>query len=67
MSTKHVKFRTDDNSEMLEIYVDGELFGEGNYWDFDFVRDSINLLTKLDIDVSVEDYEYDDFDDEEVR
>lgn len=58
--TKSVKFRVDDDSEMLEVWIDGECVNEGNFWDYDFVRDVPDLLSKLGLDVEVEDYEYDD-------
>ena len=57
---KTVKFRVDDMREMLEVYVDGKCVNEGNFWDYDFVRDVPDLLSKLGVDVDVEDYEYDD-------
>lgn len=58
--SKSVKFRVDDNSEMLEVYIDDKLVNEGNFWDYDFVRDVPSLLSKLGFDIEVEDYEYDD-------
>lgn len=58
--TKSIKFRVDDMSEMLEVYIDGKCVNEGNFWDFDFVRDVPDLLHKLDVNVTVEEYEYDD-------
>ena len=62
---KSVKFRVDDMSEMCEVWVDGKRVNEGNFWDFDFVRDTPDLLSALGVKVEVENYEYDNgFDDE---
>ena len=58
--TKSIKFRVDDMSEMMEVWIDGKRVNEGNFWDFDFVRDVPDLLHTLGIKVEVEDYEYDD-------
>lgn len=57
---KSVKFRVDNDSEVLEIWIDGKCVNEGNFWDYDFVRNTPDLLSKLGVDVDVEEYEYDD-------
>jgi hypothetical protein len=58
--TKSVKFRVDDLSEMLEVYIDDKCVRNGNFWDFDFVNDVPDLLKTLGVPVTVEEYEYDD-------
>ncbi|MNR11974.1 hypothetical protein D3C85_1283000 [compost metagenome] len=58
--TKSVKLLVDDDCEMLCVEVNGEVYSEGNFWDFDFQSDLIKILTKLGINVEVEDYEYED-------
>ena len=60
MSKKEVLFRIDNASEMLEVVIDGELWCDGNFWDFDFVRDAPSLLDKLGVDNSEEYYSYGD-------
>lgn len=64
--TKSVKFRVDEMSEMLEVYIDGKLWQTGNFWDFDFLGMSQELLHRVGVQVEVEEYEYDDgFEDKE--
>ena len=60
MTNKSVLFRKDEDCEMLEVYVDGKLWRQGNYWDFDFERDVHYLLDKLGIENSEETYSYED-------
>lgn len=62
---KSVKFRVDDLSEMLEVYIDGKCVNSGNFWDFDFVRDAPDLLNSVGVKVSVEEYSYDDGEEED--
>ena len=53
-----VLIKEDCDSEMMEIYVNGELFDSGNFWDFD-TRDTLeSVLEKLNVKVSREDLEY---------
>lgn len=53
-----VLIKEDCDSEMMEIYVNGELFDSGNFWDFD-TRDTLeSVLEKLNVKVSREDFEY---------
>lgn len=49
MSKKEVLFRVDNDSEMLEVVIGGEVWLSGNFWDFDFVRDAPSLLDKLGV------------------
>lgn len=58
MKQKSVLFRNDEDCEMLEIYIDGKLWRAGNYWDFNFPSDVVELLDKLGVDNSEEDYSY---------
>lgn len=58
MIKKEVLFRVDNDSEMLEVVIGGEVWLSGNFWDFDFVRDVPNLLDKLGVDNYEEDYSY---------
>jgi len=60
MSKKEVLFRVDNDSEMIEVVIGGEVWLSGNFWDFDFVRDVPNLLDKLGVDNYEEDYSYGD-------
>lgn len=62
--SKCVKFRVDEMSEMLEVYIDDKVYMTGNFWDFDFVRDVPDLLDKLGVSNHQEDYdcEEEDFD-----
>lgn len=61
MTKKSVLFRKDESCEMLEVYVDGKLWREGNYWDFNFAEgDVLDLLDKLAIENSEETYSYED-------
>lgn len=61
MTKKSVLFRKDESCEMLEVYVDGKLWREGNYWDFNFAEgDVLDLLDKLGIENSEETYSYED-------
>ena len=57
---KQVTFRQDDNCEMLEVYVDGEHWRTGNYWDFNFENDVPDLLKELGVKVNTESYNYDE-------
>jgi hypothetical protein len=65
MTKKVVKFRTDYDSEMVEVYINDKLWRDGNLWDFDFVRDAQELLEKIGVEVETEDYSYDTDEDEE--
>lgn len=56
MSKKEVLFRIDNDSEMLEVVIDGVVWLSGNFWDFDFIRDAPSLLDKLGINNSEEYY-----------
>lgn len=58
--SKTVKFRVDEMSEMLEVYIDGKQVREGNFWDFDFVNDVPDLLKAVGVKFESEEYEYDD-------
>lgn len=58
--TKSVKFRVDEMSEMLEVYIDGKCIREGNFWDFDFVNDVPDLLEAVGVKFESEEYECDD-------
>lgn len=65
MSGKLVTFRTDYDSEMLEVLINGKVWLAGNFWDFDFVRDVPDLLDKLGVINDQEDYNYGDEGEEE--
>lgn len=62
--SKSVEFRVDESCEMLAVYIDGKCWREGNYWDFDFVRDVPSLLDKLGIENYEEEYSYEDEEEE---
>ena len=62
---KTVTLRTDENSEMAQLYINDKLWREGNFWDFNFIQDIPFLLSKLGIDCVEEDYEY--FDEEDIE
>ena len=55
-----VVIRTDDDYEMYEIIVDGKVVDGGNFWDFNFPDDLENILEKVEVDVSTEDYNYEE-------
>lgn len=57
---KSVLLRTDENSEILELYIDGKLWREGNFWDFNLIEDLPDILGKLGVDYDEETYEYGD-------
>lgn len=57
---KRVKFRQDENCEMLEVYIDGEHWRTGNFWDFKFENDVPDLLSALGIETKIENYSYDE-------
>lgn len=63
--TKSITFRVDNDCEMLEVLIDGKVWREGNFWDFDFVQDVPALLDKLGIVNDEEDYTYDEEGEEE--
>jgi hypothetical protein len=48
-----VDFLVDNNSEMLEVIVNGRTVAFGNFWDFDYMRDVPSLLRELGINVEV--------------
>ena len=55
-----VIFKRDNTNEMLSIeFLDGSSL-TGNFWDFDFMRDGIDVLRKCGVEVIVEDYEDED-------
>jgi len=56
--TKSVLLKTDDGSEMAELYINGKLWREGNFWDFSLIEDLPSILEKLGIDCEEENYEY---------
>jgi hypothetical protein len=56
--TKSVLLKTDDSSEMAELYINGKLWREGNFWDFNLIEDLPSILEKLGIDCEEENYEY---------
>lgn len=56
-----VKVRVDYDTEMLEVYVDGENVFYGNFWDFNRPHDLIDLLSTISsVKLHVEEYEYHD-------
>jgi len=59
-----VEFRLDASCEMLAVYINGKCWREGNYLDFDFVRDVPSLLDKLGIENYEEEYSYEDEEEE---
>lgn len=58
MSKKEVMFRVDNDSEMLEVYINDDCVMSGNFWDFNFVTDVPSLLDKLGIINYEEEYSY---------
>lgn len=54
MNKNKVEVIIDNNTEMLSIKVDGESEFFGNFWDFDRPSDIVNLLKKLNVDLTVE-------------
>ncbi len=63
--TKTVKFLIDEECEMLQVLIDGKVFGEGNFWDFNFQNDAQELLQACGINVQEGEYSYDDVTDED--
>lgn len=53
-----VTIRRDDNSEMMEIWVNGERVFEGNFWDFSLDQTLPSVLEAAGVDVVEEDYDY---------
>lgn len=53
-----VVIRRDEDSEMMEILVDGKLVFEGNFWDFSIEHTLPSLLEATGVAVVEEDYEY---------
>lgn len=51
----------DDNCEMLDISINGKGFFHGNYWDFHFPEDLIDLFKKLDVEVYLREKDYDEW------
>lgn len=52
-----VLIRADEDSEMLEVLVNGELVLSDNYWDFHSTKEVLETLaTKLGARVEIEDY-----------
>jgi hypothetical protein len=64
VNSKIVRFRVDDSCEMLEVLINGKHWRSGNFWDFDFVSDAQELLDKLGVMVEVENYSYDNDEEE---
>ena len=58
MAKKEVLFRVDNDSEMLEVYINDGCVMSGNFWDFNFVTDVPSLLDKLGIANYEEEYSY---------
>lgn len=58
MTKKEVLFRVDNDSEMLEVYINDDCVMSGNFWDFNFVTDVSSLLDKLGITNYEEEYSY---------
>lgn len=57
---KSVTFRKDEDCEMLEVYIGGEHWRTGNYWDFNFVEDLPEILDALGVANFQEDFSYED-------
>ena len=56
-----VRILKNENVEMMKIFYKNDLVFEGNYWDFDRDPKSlVKFLKKLKVDVSLNDYLYDD-------
>ena len=53
-----VVIRRDEDSEMMEILVDGKPVFEGNFWDFSIDHTLPSLLEDTGVTVVVEGYEY---------
>ena len=60
-----VNFRIDKDAEMLVVEINGEVWMEGNFWDFDFVSDVPRLLDKLGVENYEEDWVYECWEDED--
>ena len=63
--TKSVLLKTDDGSEMAELYINGKLWREGNFWDFNLIEDLPSILEKLGIECTEEDYKWGEEEDED--
>jgi hypothetical protein len=63
--TKSVLLKTDDGSEMAELYINGKLWREGNFWDFSLIEDLPSILEKLGIECTEEDYKWGEEEDED--
>jgi len=59
MSNKTVDIYTDNDAEMLCIKIDGEVYFEGNFWDFNTPDDIVYLVQKLGHETTEIMYEYD--------
>lgn len=57
---KKVEILTDHDTEMLLINVDGQCVFEQNTWDFNTWHYLPELLKKLDAEVTVGNYTYED-------
>lgn len=56
-----VRILKDENVEMMKVFYKNDLIFEGNYWDFDRSPEFLlKFLKKLKVDVSLNDYLYDD-------
>lgn len=56
-----VRILKDENVEMMKVFYKNDLIFEGNYWDFERNPTFLcQFLKKLKVDVSLNDYLYDD-------
>lgn len=54
-----VNILTYENNETVEVVIDGNVFREGNFWDFDPpTGDAEDLLRACGVDVASGDYDY---------
>lgn len=53
-----VIIRTDTDSDMRQIEVNGVIIEEGNFWDFDLVDTLTEVLSRVNVEVEEQDYEY---------
>lgn len=62
-----IKIKDDQSSEMMEIWKDGVQVFNGNYWDFHCGGEGLfEFLVKLGVETTLEDYKYEEDDEENI-
>jgi len=55
-----VHFLRDKDCDMLKVIINGKVWREGNYWDFDFQSDVPDMLDAMGTENYEQDYTYED-------